>query len=77
MTSKASADTSNCPSLNTQSCVKVLLVVQDFCFWAVWAAEPVKSRGPILCVTSSKKSLHVSYKITSLIIFTLSETKNE
>jgi hypothetical protein len=28
------------PSLNTQSCIKGLLVVQDFCFWAVWAAKP-------------------------------------
>ena len=32
------------PSLNTQSCIKGLLEVhwvQDFCFWAVWAAGPV------------------------------------
>ena len=29
------------PSLNTQSCIKGLLVVRDFCFWAVWAAGPV------------------------------------
>ena len=28
-------------SLNTQSFIKVLLVVRDFCFWAVWAAGPV------------------------------------
>ena len=27
-----------CPSLNTQSCIKGLLVEPDFCFWAVWAA---------------------------------------
>jgi hypothetical protein len=26
------------PSLNTQFCIKGLLVVQDFCYWAVWAA---------------------------------------
>ena len=26
------------PSLNTQSCIKGLLGVQYFCFWAVWAA---------------------------------------
>ena len=29
------------PSLNTQSCIKGLLGVRDFCFWAVWAAGPV------------------------------------
>ena len=29
------------PSVNTQSCIKGLLVVQDFCFWAIWAAGPV------------------------------------
>ena len=29
------------PNLNTQSCIKGLLVVQDFCFWAIWAAGPV------------------------------------
>jgi hypothetical protein len=26
---------------NTQSCIKGLLVVRDFCFWAIWAARPV------------------------------------
>ena len=38
------------PSLDTQSYIKGLLVVQDFCFWAVWAAGPVlkKSWGPIM-----------------------------
>ena len=25
------------PSLDTQSCIKGLLVVLDFCFWAIWA----------------------------------------
>jgi hypothetical protein len=35
------------PSLKTQSCIKGLLVVRDFCFWAVWAA------GPILKTTTS------------------------
>ena len=29
------------PSLNTQSCIKGLLVVQDFCFWAIWEDGPV------------------------------------
>ena len=29
------------PSLNTQSCIKGLLMVRDICFWAVWAAGPV------------------------------------
>ena len=29
------------PSLNTQFCIKRLLVVRDFCFRAVWAAGPV------------------------------------
>ena len=48
-----SGPTPNCgvsPSLNTQSCIKGLLVVRDFCFWAVWAARPVnkKSLGPIM-----------------------------
>ena len=28
-------------SLNTQSCIKEIKGVQDFCFWAVWAAGPV------------------------------------
>ena len=28
------------PSLNTQSCIKGLLVVRDFRLWAVWAAGP-------------------------------------
>ena len=27
------------PSLNTQSCIKGLLVVRDFCFRAIWAAK--------------------------------------
>ena len=31
-------------SLNTQSCIKGLLVVWDFCFWAVWAAGPVHTQ---------------------------------
>ena len=26
----------NIPSLNPKSCIKGLLVVQDFCFWAIW-----------------------------------------
>ena len=30
------------PSLNTQSCIKGLLLVRDFCFWAVWAAKLVQ-----------------------------------
>ena len=29
------------PSLNTQSCIKGLLVVRDFCFLPVWTARPV------------------------------------
>ena len=29
------------PSLNTQSRIKGLLGVQDFCFWAIWAARPI------------------------------------
>ena len=32
-------------SLNTQSCIKRLLVVQDFCLWAVWAAGPVLKKN--------------------------------
>ena len=29
------------PTINTQSCIKRLLVVWDFCFWAIWAAGTV------------------------------------
>ena len=38
------------PSLNTQSCIRGLSVVWDFCFLAVWAAGPVlkKKLGPIM-----------------------------
>ena len=32
------------PRLNTQSCIKGLFLVQDFCFWAVWAARPVHKK---------------------------------
>ena len=32
------------PSLNTQSCIKGLLVVRDFGFWAVWTAGPVHKK---------------------------------
>ena len=32
------------PTLNTQSCIKGLLVVQDFCFRAIWAAGPVHEK---------------------------------
>ena len=32
------------PSLNTQSCIKWLLVARDFCFWAVWTAGPVNKK---------------------------------
>ena len=32
------------PSLNTQSCIKGLLVLWDLCFWAVWAAGPVHKK---------------------------------
>ena len=32
------------PSLNTQSCNRGLLGVQDFCSWAVWAAGPVQKK---------------------------------
>ena len=32
------------PSLNTQSCIKELLVVRDFCFLAIWAAGPVHKK---------------------------------
>ena len=33
------------PSLNTQSCIKGLLEVGDFCFWAVWAARLVLNKN--------------------------------
>jgi hypothetical protein len=32
------------PSLNTQSCIKGLLVVRDFYFWAIWAARPLHKK---------------------------------
>jgi hypothetical protein len=32
------------PSLNTQSCIRGLLVVRDFCFWAVLAAGPIQKK---------------------------------
>ena len=32
------------PSINTQLCIKGLLVVRDFCFWAVWAVVPVHEK---------------------------------
>jgi hypothetical protein len=32
------------PSLNNQSCIKGLLVVWDFCFWAVLVAGPVLNK---------------------------------
>ena len=32
------------PSLNTQSWIKGLLVVQDFCFWTVWAVRSVHKK---------------------------------
>ena len=32
-------------NLNTQSCIKELLGVQDFSFWAVWAAVQKKKSG--------------------------------
>ena len=32
------------PSLNTQSCNRGLLVVRDFCFWAVLAAGPIQKK---------------------------------
>ena len=40
------------PSLNTQSCMKGLLVVRDFCCWAVWASGPVlkKKWGLIMSI---------------------------
>ena len=36
------------PNLNTQSCIQGLLVVWDFCFWAVWAAMPVLKKKSIM-----------------------------
>ena len=33
------------PSLNNQFCIKGLVVVWDFCFWAVWAAGPVLKKN--------------------------------
>ena len=39
-------------SLNTQSCTKGLLVVRDFCFWAVWAARPVLKKRSGLTISN-------------------------
>ena len=33
------------PNLNTQSYIKGLLVVRDFCFWVVWAAGPAHKKS--------------------------------
>ena len=33
------------PSLNTQSCNKGLLGVQNFCLWAVWAGKAVLKKN--------------------------------
>ena len=44
------------PSINTQSCIKGLLVIRDFCLWDVWATGPVlknKVGGPALSPLSS------------------------
>ena len=40
----------NYPSLNTQSCIKELLVVRDFCFLAIWTAGSIHKKfwGPIM-----------------------------
>jgi hypothetical protein len=40
-----SSNQTNSPSLNTQSCIKGLLVVQYFCFWVVWAAGSVQKKS--------------------------------
>ena len=62
------------PSLNTQFCIKGLLVVWDFCFWAIWAAGPVREINlwvhfeqgiPIVTLysyLSSKSNLKISYQ---------------
>ena len=42
--SRLEADLYFDPSLNTQSCIKGLLVIWDFCFWAVWAAGPIHKK---------------------------------
>ena len=41
---KVTKQSCNNPSLNTQSCNKGLLVVRDFCFWAVLAAGPMQKK---------------------------------
>ena len=48
------------PSLNTQFFIKGLLVVWDFCFWAVWAAGPVY-----------KKKLGADYKQLLRAVFSM------
>ena len=54
------------PSLNTHSCIKGLLGVQDFCFWAVWAA------GPVL-----KKKVGADYEqLLRVVEYLLFSTKN-
>ena len=51
------------PSLNTQSCIKGLLGVRDFCFWVVWAARSVKVSffQKILCCLSDRHILQTFY----------------
>ena len=36
------------PSLNTQSCIRGLLVVRDFYFWAVKADGRIQKKGYVL-----------------------------
>jgi hypothetical protein len=64
------------PNLNSQSSINGLLVVQDFCFWAVWAAGPVlkKKIGPIMSnfwgrfFHGAKKKLNFLKTLKSCII---------
>ena len=53
------------PSLNTQFCIKGLLVVRNFCFWAVWAAGQVhkKKVGGRFWATFWGRFFHVFYSV--------------
>ena len=69
-------------SLNTQSFIKVLLVVRDFCFWAVWAAGPVLKKKLLadyeqLLMFSGAKKMNVLNKGPQDWVFRLGTNVNK